>query len=107
MFFGPPNTRNSQRRWVALPVQIRSAESQIEAMTINVSEGGMYVFVAAHFPVGAEVEIEFCPPGEEKSVRTQGTIRRKAVYLYGIEFTPGETAATADRIVFESESRAS
>lgn len=106
MFFGPPNTRSSQRRWVALPVRIRAAEAQMEAMTINVSEGGMYLFVAAHLPIGAEVDMEFCPPGQQKSVHTQGTIRRKAVYLYGIEFTPSDTAATAYRIPAESESRA-
>jgi len=78
--------RRSKRQWITLPVQIRIANSQIDGTTLNVSEHGMYAFAAMNLPVGAVIEIAFRPSGKKELVRTSGIVRRKAVYLYGIEF---------------------
>jgi PilZ domain len=77
--------RRSQREWVAVPVHIRRGDATVEGVSINVSEGGMYVFAAANFPTGAQVEVTFRPQ-ESETVRFSGMVRRKALYLYAIEF---------------------
>lgn len=69
-----------------MPVRIITAKSHIEGTTLNLSEHGMYMFTAADIPLGDEIEIVFRPPGEKESVRVPAIIRRKVVYLYGIEF---------------------
>lgn len=58
----------------------------MEALGINLSEGGMGLFAVAHLPVGSHVQVEFCPPQSTEAVRVEGTIRHRALYLYGIEF---------------------
>jgi PilZ domain len=80
---------------MAVPVRIRLGESRIDGVTINVSEHGMYVFAAANLTVGADIDIAFCPPGQ-KRVRACGIVRRKAVYLYGIELVT-KPEASGDR----------
>ena len=46
----------------------------------------MFLFAAMNLSVGAAVEIAFRPPGMNKSLRVCAIVRRKAMYLYGIEF---------------------
>ena len=70
--------------------------THIEGVTINVSEHGIYAFAATKLSVGDEIEITFCPPGQ-KMVRVRGVVRRKAVYLYGIEFLTQDSAIVAER----------
>jgi hypothetical protein len=66
---------------------------QVEGVTINVSEHGMYLFAAANLSVGTQIEITYRPPGREKTVCAYGIVRRRAVFLYGIEFLNDDTAA--------------
>ena len=77
-----------------MPVHIERNGAQIAGVTINVSEGGMYVFAAAKLSLGDEVEIAFRPPEKKKVVRASGIVRRRAVYLFGIEFLNGGVEAT-------------
>jgi hypothetical protein len=88
--------RQSKRQWVAVPVVIRNGGLPVDALSINISEGGIYLFAAANFSVGSQIEIEFRAPGSKHLVRTSGTVRRRAVYLYGIEFL-NVAAPTDDR----------
>ena len=80
------NRRRSQRQWAAVPVRIHVSGSRVDGVTINLSDHGMCVFAVAHLSIGAELEIAFRRPGEERLVRAYGVVRRRAVYLYGIEF---------------------
>jgi hypothetical protein len=80
------NQRRSQRHWVAVPVRIRARGSRMDGVTLNFSEGGMYLFAAANFSIGDEIEIAFRPPNSKTTLRLRGIVQRKAVYLYGIEF---------------------
>jgi hypothetical protein len=60
----------------------------MDALGINLSEGGMGLFAVAHLAVGTRVEVEFCPPESSEAVRVEAMIRHRALYLYGIEFLP-------------------
>ncbi len=86
LFFPAKNRRKSPRQWIAVPVVIRSSGRQIDAYSINISKGGMYLFAAADIPAGDQIKIEFCPPHSKEPIRTCGTVRRRALYLYAIEF---------------------
>jgi hypothetical protein len=86
LFVPAKNRRRSQRHWVAVPVLIRNGGSSIDGFSINISEGGVYLFAAANLSLGTQIEIEFRPPGRKRLVRALGIVRRRALYLYGIEF---------------------
>jgi len=92
-FFRDKGQRRSHRHTVAVPVLIRHRGSRIEGLSINISDGGMCLFAAAHLPIETQVEIEFCPPKSTHVVRTRGTVRRRALYLYAIEFLSDDAAA--------------
>jgi hypothetical protein len=103
LFARAKNRRQSKRQWVAVPVLIRSRGSRIDGHSINISEGGMYLFAVAHLPRGTLIEIEFRPPHGKELVRTTGTIRRRALYLYGIEFLSDDAVSTHDRTNAQTE----
>jgi hypothetical protein len=87
------HAHRQKRRWrrssLNAPVRILTGALIIDAFGIKVSEGGMYLFAAANLPIGETVGIEFRTPNSEKLVRAFGTVRSRAVYLYGLEFVPG------------------
>jgi hypothetical protein len=97
MSFGPSeNRRRSPRKWITVPVRINSGDSTIDGIAINVSEGGMYLFAAANFSLGAEVEVAFRPGERSELVRTSGIVQRRALYLYAIEFLNNNIAVVTD-----------
>ncbi len=61
-------------------------KSRMEGTALNLSEHGMYMFTASNIPSGSEIEVVFCPPEEKETIRISAVVRRKVVYLYGIEF---------------------
>jgi hypothetical protein len=104
MLFRPArNRRQSKRKWVTVPVLIRHHGARIDGHSINISAGGMYLFAAAHLPPGTLIEIEFRPPHGKEVVRACGTVRRRALYLYGIEFLGDHAAATRGRTTAQTE----
>lgn len=59
----------------------------MDALGINISEGGMGLFTVAHLTVGSRIEVEFrTPDGPASFMRVPATVRHRALYLYGIEF---------------------
>ena len=82
----------AKRRWqrssLNAPVRILTDTLTIDGFGIKVSEGGMCLFAAANLPIGETVGVEFKAPNSESLVRALGTIRSRAVYLYGLEFVP-------------------
>jgi PilZ domain len=93
MLFVPAKApRRSPRQWIAVPVRIRAGELRVDGVTINVSAHGMYLFAAANLAVGIQIEIAYRPPRASKTVCACGIVRRRAVFLYGIEFLTDDTA---------------
>jgi hypothetical protein len=102
VFPSAKNRRRSHRQWVSVPVLIRHRGSRIDGHCINISEGGMYLFAAAQLLPGTQIEIEFRPPHVKEVVRAIGAVRRRALYLYGIEFL-SDDAVTGDRTNVQTE----
>ncbi len=88
------NQRQSLRHWVAVPVLIRNDGLRIEGLSINISEGGIYVFAAATFAIGTRIEIEFRLSHSKRSVRT------------GIEFLKEDIAPVRDHSIAQINSEA-
>jgi PilZ domain len=84
--FPAKDLRRSERHWTAVPVVIRNGSSRVEGVSINISESGMYLFAAADLRVGDQVEVEFRRAHEKEAVRVCGVVRRRALYLYAVEF---------------------
>ena len=81
-----PERRRWKRQWFNGSVRVFSDAIAIDGLGIAVSPGGMYLFAAAHLPVGAQVTLEFQPPHAREVINVTGTIRHRTVYLYGVAF---------------------
>jgi len=73
---------------------------RIDGMAINISEHGVYFFAATNLAVGTEIEIMYRPHGTTKSIRTHGIVRRRAVFLYAVEFLNNDAAQEPTRLQF-------
>jgi len=61
----------------------------VEAVGINISDVGMCLFTLADLTLGSRIQVEFRPRRYMQPVRLMGTVRHRALYLYGIEFLLG------------------
>jgi len=80
------NRRRWERTWLNSSIRVLTPANEINGFGIKVSEGGMYLFAVADLPVGSQVNVEFKRPHSEETIRVAGTVRHRAVYLYGLEF---------------------
>ncbi|HTJ86383.1 MAG TPA: PilZ domain-containing protein [Terriglobales bacterium] len=81
-----PVTRRTQRQWINTTVRVLTPSAHMDALGVNLSEGGMCLFSVANLSVGSHIDIEFVPRRGHEPVRVSGKIRHRALYLYGIEF---------------------
>ena len=81
--------RRRRRQLLNTSVQVFTTSSHVAALGINLSDVGMCLFSMANLPLGSQIEVEFLPPRCNERVRKSGTVRHRAVYLYGIEFLAG------------------
>src|SRR5690242_3861094 len=103
MLFAPvPDRRRSERRWITVPVEIWVGKALIEGTTLNLSENGMYLFTAANIPLGSNIEVVFHPSHEESPIHVSAIVRRKVVYLYGIEFLRESSQPSDDQQFLQS-----
>jgi hypothetical protein len=81
--------RNRKRQLLNTSVRVITKIGSMDALGINISEGGMGLFTVAHLPVGSRIEVEFRTSyGPASFMRIPATVRHRALYLYGIEFQP-------------------
>jgi PilZ domain-containing protein len=80
------NRRRRERQLFNTSVQLFTGTTQVHALGINVSDVGMCLFTLANLALESQVELEFLPPRGQQPVRVCGTVRHRALYLYGIEF---------------------
>lgn len=90
-------TRRSQRQWINTSVQVFTPSAHMNALGINLSEGGMCFFSVANLRVGSHVDVEFRPPQAAEPVRVAAKIRHRALYLYGVEFVPQDSRTAVTR----------
>lgn len=83
------NRRRRKRQLLNASVQVFIGSSRMSALGINLSEVGMCLFTVANLPLDSKIAIEFLPPHCNEPVRINGTVRHRALYLYGIEFLVG------------------
>ncbi len=95
MLFAPAeDRRRSRRHWISVPVIIRNGETRVDGLSINIGDGGMYLFAAAYISPGTRIVVEYRQPNGDGPTRAIGAIRRRALYLYAVEFLTD--AAPAD-----------
>ena len=78
--------RRWARKWCNSSVELLTKSTRVKALGLNISEGGMGLFAVANLRVGSEIEVEFRPLASNEKARMSGTVRHRALYLYGIEF---------------------
>src|SRR6476469_6843205 len=78
--------RKSPRQWWNSSVDLFTDSRHVKAIGMNISGGGMGLFAVANLPVGSQIEVEFRSPESGMRTRLPGTVRHRALYLYGIEF---------------------
>jgi hypothetical protein len=78
--------RRWPRQWFNTSVQIFKESAQMDARGVTLSSGGMSLITLSNLPLGSHVDVEFMPPSSQEIVRLSGTVRSRALYLYGIEF---------------------
>jgi hypothetical protein len=87
--FTSPTKRNRRRwtrRWFNASVRIFADVGTVDALGIQISEGGIYLFAVANLPVGAEVRLEYTTPPSKQPLQIAAVVRHRALYLYGLEF---------------------
>jgi hypothetical protein len=81
-----PERRRWTRYWFNGAVKLTRGNRRIDGLGIQVSRGGIYLFAIADLPIGTEIIVTFTEPRSERQVEVPGTVRHRAVYLYGVEF---------------------
>jgi len=81
--------RRRTRQLLNTSVRVFTESGSIEALGINISDVGMSMFTIANLPVDSPIQVEFLPPQSTERTRIWGTVRHRALYLYGIEFLVG------------------
>ncbi|HZP17827.1 MAG TPA: PilZ domain-containing protein [Terriglobales bacterium] len=80
--------RRRARHLLNTSVQVSTGSTHVDALGINISDFGMCLFTIANLRLGSQVQVEFRRPRSAELVRLTGTVRHRALYLYGIEFLP-------------------
>ena len=80
--------RRGKRQLLNTSIRLYTDSACLDAIGMTISEYGMRLFTVAVLPVNSQVEIEFLAPRSRERVRVVGTVRHRALYLYGIEFLP-------------------
>jgi hypothetical protein len=81
-----PDRRRQNRQLLNASVRVITEVGSIDAIGINISDVGMCLFTVAKLPVNSKVQVEFPDARNAYARRIAGTIRYRALYLYGIEF---------------------
>ncbi len=98
-----PDRRRRPRQLLNTSVEVFTESAQLDALGINLSDFGMCLFTIAHLRLGSRVDIEFLPHRASERIRVSGTVRHRALYLYGIEFLPDpDSRDTADSSLVET-----
>ena len=86
-FISRQDRRRRKRQLLNTSVRVITKLGPIEAVGINISDGGMGLFTLAHLDLGSRIDVEFRSPESSAAfTRLRAFVRHRALYLYGIEF---------------------
>jgi hypothetical protein len=86
-FISRQDRRERKRQLLNTSVRVITNIGSMDALGINISEGGMGLFTVANLEIGSRVQVELrTPEGPASFTRIPGSVRYRALYLYGIEF---------------------
>lgn len=92
-----PERRQRARQLLNTSVRLITEAGALQALGINISEGGMGLFTVAHLSVGSRIEVEFPTADRPTSfMRIRGTVRYRALYLYGVQFLRDQSQDSVD-----------
>ncbi len=91
-----PPVSKEKRRWprhkIDVPVRavIRTPDKTLirDGRGMEMSEGGMCLFIGVELGLGEEIEVEFTPPYSGNPIRVRSQVRNRTGYRYGVEFLP-------------------
>ncbi len=78
--------RRRKRQLLNSSVRVFTHDGALDAIGVNISEVGMSLFTIANLPIDGQIQVELVPPGSSEIMLIPGTVRHRALYLYGIEF---------------------
>jgi hypothetical protein len=78
--------RRRKRQLLNTSVRVFTEAGPIDALGINISDVGMSLFTIANLPMDSRIQLELLLPQSTERVQIWGTIRHRALYLYGVEF---------------------
>jgi len=78
--------RRRKRQLLSTSVRVFTESGPIEALGINISDVGMSLFTIANLEIDSRIQLELLLPRSTERVRIEGTVRHRALYLYGVEF---------------------
>jgi len=88
--------RRRKRQLLSTSVRVFTESGCMEALGVNISDVGMCLFTIANLPLGAQIQVEFLPPGCTGLMKVWATVRHRALYLYGIEFPADSDQSPVD-----------
>lgn len=101
--YDPSELRRSERADVHVEVDVFSDHNFWSGLTMNMSEGGLFVATHAAVPVGTSLMVSLTLPGEEEPLLVRGEVRWTRPYNprsdawpgLGIQFVDLDDAALA------------
>src|SRR5581483_3651372 len=93
-FLSRQDRRRRKRQFLNTSVRVITKLGSLDALGINISDGGMGLFTVANLALDSRIEVEFrTAEGPASFTRLPAIVRHRALYLYGIEFD-AESGAT-------------
>ena len=90
--------RRRKRQLFNTSVRVFSEAGCMEAIGVNISDLGMCLFTVANLPLGCPIQVEFLASECAAPIRVHATVRHRALYLYGIEFSADSDLSPVDKI---------
>lgn len=86
-----PTTRESDRRKLDVPISVRHHGMVLRGWCNDLCIGGVGFTVAAAFPLGEELKVEFVLPSEADPIETSVVVRWSNGFRHGCEFLKSST----------------
>lgn len=87
--------RRRQRLLLNIPVCLIVEKPEktllVDARFRDVSQDGVAIFAGTELNVDSEIQLEFTPPFNSRSLRVRAVVRNRRGYVYGLEFLPRDS----------------